>query len=200
MPKTKGEQTKEMILHKAAEVFNRQGYFGASLSDIMAATGLEKGGIYNHFANKDDLALQAYDYAVGLVEQAFTAALQNKRQAIDRLLALANVFRDMPKGFPVPGGCPVHNTAVKADEAHPLLRDRARQTMTEWHNVIRRIVQRGIERGEVRPEINPDALATLFIATLEGAIMLTRLYDDPVYMNQALDHLANHLETTVRQP
>ena len=60
---SKGEQTKELILSQAAVVFNRQGYFGARLDDIMRATGLEKGGIYNHFASKDDLALQAF--AVG---------------------------------------------------------------------------------------------------------------------------------------
>ncbi len=42
---SKGEQTKERILERAAQLFNQQGYFGSSLSDIMHETGLEKGGI-----------------------------------------------------------------------------------------------------------------------------------------------------------
>ena len=89
-----------------------------------------------------------------------------------RLLALANVFRDMPKGSPVPGGCPVQNTAVVADDAHPLLLERARQTMNEWRGAIRRIVERGIERGEIRPETNPDTLATLQAAHRVVAALL----------------------------
>lgn len=46
---SKGEQTRAMILEQTALLFSRKGYFGSSLSDIMEATGLEKGGIYNHF-------------------------------------------------------------------------------------------------------------------------------------------------------
>ena len=51
----KGERTREEIIQQAAVVFNRQGFAGASISDIMRETGLEKGGIYNHFASKEDI-------------------------------------------------------------------------------------------------------------------------------------------------
>jgi len=61
---SKGERTKEMILARAAEVFNRQGYFGARLDDITRATGLEKGGIYNHFASKQALFGAALERAI----------------------------------------------------------------------------------------------------------------------------------------
>ena len=45
----KGEETRQEIIRKAAPIFNRKGYSGAALSDLMRATGLEKGGIYRHF-------------------------------------------------------------------------------------------------------------------------------------------------------
>ena len=51
-------------------MFNRQGYVGASLRDLIDATGLEKGGIYNHFGSKEQLALEAYDYAMSRVTGA----------------------------------------------------------------------------------------------------------------------------------
>ena len=55
---TKGEQTREMIIRQSAAVFNQFGFFGTSISDIMRETGLEKGGIYNHFPEgKEQLAL-----------------------------------------------------------------------------------------------------------------------------------------------
>jgi TetR/AcrR family transcriptional repressor of nem operon len=47
----KGELTRERILARSAQLFNRQGYFGSALADIMCETGLEKGGIYNHFTS-----------------------------------------------------------------------------------------------------------------------------------------------------
>jgi AcrR family transcriptional regulator len=43
---TKEEITRRTIIAKAAPLFNRLGYAGCSMQDIMAATGLEKGGLY----------------------------------------------------------------------------------------------------------------------------------------------------------
>jgi len=76
---SKGTQTRTMILERSAPLFNQQGFFGASLSDIMHATGLEKGGIYNHFASKEQLALEAFDYAFSLHQQRVTNLLAGKR-------------------------------------------------------------------------------------------------------------------------
>jgi TetR/AcrR family transcriptional regulator, transcriptional repressor for nem operon len=193
---SKGEQTKELILARAATVFNRQGYFGARLDDIMRATGLEKGGIYNHFAGKDDLALQAFDYSVGLVRERFARALDGKRAATDRLLAIVDVFRDTIADPPIPGGCPLLNTAVESDDAHPALRARARATME--HGLVSRIVARGVARGELRAEIDPDSTATMLIATLEGAIMMSNLYDDPTHIRRAVAHLRWYIESILR--
>jgi AcrR family transcriptional regulator len=198
MIKTKGEQTKEMILAKAAVVFNQQGYFGASLSDIMAATGLEKGGIYNHFTNKDDLALQAFDYAIEQTEIAFSAALKGHRHAIDRLLAMAHVFEGVPDNKPIPGGCPVLNTAVIADDTHPALLAKAQQTMSRWQEIIERMITLGIERGEIRSEIDPNTLAVYYLVMFEGAILLSRLHQDSSYMQKSLAHLTEYFETAVR--
>ena len=57
----KGEQTRQEIIRKAAPIFNQKGYDGAALSDLMRATGLEKGGIYRHFESKEELAGDAFD-------------------------------------------------------------------------------------------------------------------------------------------
>ncbi len=195
---SKGEQTREMILARAAQLFSRQGYFGSSLSDIMHETGLEKGGIYNHFASKEQLALEAFDYAVDLVGQRTRLALAGKVNAIERLQAIITVFQWLLEDPALAGGCPILNTAIEADDAQPALRDRARNAMDNWRATIHRIVQKGIARQEIRPEVDADALATLLIATLEGAIMLSKLYGDAVYMRRAVDHLTSYIDTNVR--
>lgn len=195
---SKGEQTREMILARAAQLFSRQGYFGSSLSDIMHETGLEKGGIYNHFASKEQLALEAFDYAVDLVGQRTRLALAGKVNAIERLQAIITVFQWLLEDPALAGGCPILNTAIEADDAQPALRDRARNAMDNWRATIHRIVQKGIARQEIRPEVDADALATLLIATLEGAVMLSKLYGDAVHMRCAVDHLTSYIDTNVR--
>ena len=77
-----------MILNRAARLFTWARLFGSAMSDVMAETGLEKGGLYNHFESKEDLALQAFDYAVGMVRDEITKAVTDKRDTVDRLLAL----------------------------------------------------------------------------------------------------------------
>ena len=47
-PMSKAQSTKANIIRQAAELFNQKGYAGSLIADIMQATGLKKGGIYNH--------------------------------------------------------------------------------------------------------------------------------------------------------
>ena len=186
---SKGEQTRRMILERAAPLFNQQGYFGVSLGDIMYVTELEKGGIYNHFASKEQLAVESFNYAWELIKQHTREALKGKEHAADRLSALALSFLSMADGSLMAGGCPILNTAIEADDSLPALRECARAAMDYWRESLRRIIQKGIERQELRPETDIEDFSTLFISTLEGAVMLSKLYGDLVYMRRAIAHV-----------
>jgi TetR/AcrR family transcriptional regulator, transcriptional repressor for nem operon len=59
---SKASDTRAYIIMKAAELFNQKGFAGSSMADIMKATGLQKGGIYNHFQSKEELAIASFDY------------------------------------------------------------------------------------------------------------------------------------------
>lgn len=192
---SKGEQTRKMIVARAAPLFNQQGYFGVSLSAIMRVTELEKGGIYNHFASKEEIALASFDYAWELVREHTRKALADKAHAIDRLHAFTDAFMDLADESLLPGGCPILNTAIEADDALPVLREKALAAMDNWRESLHRIVQKGIARQELRPETDADAFATLFIATLEGAVMLSKLYRDLLYMRQAIEYMHAYIDT-----
>ena len=195
---SKGTQTRERILERAAQLFSRQGYFGSSLADIMHETGLEKGGIYNHFSSKEQLALEAFDYAYGLVQQRVQVALHDKKHAVERLLALIEVFVSIAEDPPVEGGCPILNTAIEADDAQPSLKARAASAIDDWRDTFHRILTKGIAKQEVRPDVDADVVATLFISMLEGAVMLSKLYDDTIHMQRAAAHLTQYVETSIR--
>ena len=71
----KSERTKNMISAKASILFNKKGFHGTSMADIMQATGLTKGGIYGNFGKvnndkigvKEEIAIEAFNYSVETV-------------------------------------------------------------------------------------------------------------------------------------
>jgi AcrR family transcriptional regulator len=191
----KGEATRRRIVELAAPVFNQRGYVGASMRDLVDATGLEKGGIYNHFGSKEQLALEAYDHAMAIVTSGLQRSQKPEHDAIQRLQSMIRAFARAARVPDIEGGCPIMNTAIEADDTHPELRDRARQSMTLWHRMIGRIVKDGVEAGTVAPGTDPYALASILTGALEGGLMLSRLYDDPTHMDRVIAHLETYVET-----
>jgi AcrR family transcriptional regulator len=51
----KSDQTRQSILDSAYELFLSQGYSATSMRQIASQAGLALGGIYNHFASKDEI-------------------------------------------------------------------------------------------------------------------------------------------------
>ena len=189
----KAEITKSLIIRRAAELFNQKGYAGSSIADIMQATGLKKGGIYNHFKSKDEIALAAFDYAVSLVQKRAWSVVKTKKNAISRLQALLKNHLDYLENPPLPGGCPIMNTAIESDDAYPLLRDRALAAMQSWHDLVVRIISIGIEKGELSKTVDPEAVASFLISTIEGSIMLSKLYQDDIHLRRAIATLDNYV-------
>lgn len=162
------------------------------MADISEATGLEKGGVYNHFDSKDALALAAFDYSYGLIRKRLDAAVRDAADPVRRLQAIVDVYREVARKPVVPGGCPILNTATEADDTHPALRDRARRAMDGWHGLVAAAAADASRDGRLDPA-DAASLATFVIAALEGAIMLVKLYRDPSYMAAACDQLTRHI-------
>src|ERR1700735_5152258 len=127
----RGEVTRRRIVEQSAAVFNQHGYSGTSMSELMAATGLEKGGLYRHFASKQDLAAAAFDYAWETVSEPRWRGLENCTTAIEKLLLLVKNFVEQPPRT-LPGGCPVLNTAIDSDDGNEVLRGKARAALNQW--------------------------------------------------------------------
>ncbi len=189
----KGKLTRDRVLRQAATLFNQRGYSGASFAELSRVTGLQKGGIYNHFSSKDHLALEAFDYAVATISTQFQEAVEGRESARARLFAVIDVFQGHTKGNPIPGGCPIMNTAIEADDTHPELRKRARRSMDQLRRFVARIVGEGIEQGEFRTDVDADEAAIVMIATLEGALMMSHLYRNGVFFNLASNHVKEYI-------
>lgn len=197
---TKGERTRAEIIRKSAELMNKQGFLAAPLSAVIEATGIQKGGLYRHFDSRETLAHAAFDHAVGMVRDRFLAAVAGADTACDRLLAMLALYDGNSTDLPLPGGCPIMNTAIESDHADPALRERAKAAMSAWHGMVEQIVAQGLRRGELRPEWDARQVATFFIASVEGAVMLTQLHGDGSHWQAVRRHLETFIERELRLP
>src|ERR1700742_2482238 len=154
---SKGLKTRQRIVAEAAGLFNRHGFEGCSLSSLMAATRLEKGGIYRHFSSKEQLAAEAFDYAWRSASDARLQNLHAIANSVDRLKQfVANFVEWKPS---VAGGCPMFNTAVDSDDGNPVLRARAQAALHDWRSALASIVKRGMAAGEIRHQVQPRSVA-----------------------------------------
>ena len=175
---TKSDKTRHYIVEKTASIFNKKGYSGTSLNDMIAATGLTKGSIYGNFINKDDVALAAFDYNIKTVEIKIEALMAKQPATKDKLLAYSLVYQELIKGEFCPGGCPILNTSIDADDTHPALRERALIALLAWKNKIVKLIRAGMANSEIAAEANPEQIALTMIAIIEGGIMISRLTDN----------------------
>ena len=193
---SKSETTKAYIIEKTAPVFNRQGYAGTSLNDMTRVTGLTKGSIYGNFLNKEEVALAAFDHNLGKVWEMIRTGIEAAQTSKGKLLAITQVYAQLGK-FPFPeGGCPILNTAIEADDTHPLLKEKAIAAINSMKNMIAKLIRTGIKNKEFRASIDAGQAALSLLATIEGGVMIARLTgkkNDHQAILQSIDKMINEM-------
>jgi TetR/AcrR family transcriptional regulator, transcriptional repressor for nem operon len=192
---TKGERSRQKIVETAAVLFNQKGFAGCSMGDIVVASGLEKGTLYSHFSTKEELALLAFDYAWKETSEKRIGNLKTVSNAVDKLKLHIDNYVNTPS---FPGGCPLLNFALDADDGNLALRTRVKKALKGWDDFLAKILEGGQLAGEVNPQVDPHAVANLVISILEGASVITRVNKRAAVLKEAQRHLSTYLETTVR--
>ncbi|HEY9715305.1 MAG TPA: hypothetical protein V6C72_17670, partial [Chroococcales cyanobacterium] len=98
--------------------------------------------------------------------------------SVNKLLVILECFRLVVDEPLIPGGCPLMNSAIESDDAHPLLKERVQIAMGRLLNRVETIITEGIKANELKQGIDPHVVATFLVASVEGGIMLSKLYDD----------------------
>ncbi|MET0464241.1 MAG: TetR/AcrR family transcriptional regulator [Chitinophagaceae bacterium] len=189
MAGSKSEKTRQLIIEKAAPFFNKKGYADTSLSDVTTATGLTKGAIYGNFENKDELALAVYDYNHSILFKGQSAAMASTTDPVEKLLAMTAYYRNEFRSVALRGGCPVMNAAVEADDNFPALKTKVKATYRGWRKVIAQTIEEGKRQHRILEKADADKYATLFIALIEGGILLAKAMDDVSLLNNSLDKI-----------
>lgn len=193
------EITREALLDQASALFNTKGYRATSLSDITDATGLTKGAIYGHFANKEALELQAFDHMAQIMMLEIGRVVKAEPTAGRKLRAVFRFFETYVNHPIISGGCPIQNAAIEADDSYPHLRTRAAERLVALRGAIERILQNGIRYGQLDPNADVTGFATLVLTSMEGAVMMGRLTGtntDMQVVTRCLDAQLTRLEIT----
>ena len=184
---SKAEQTRQLIIEKTASLFNKNGYVGTSLSDIMAATGLTKGSIYGNFKNKEEVVVAVFKHSSGELSKKMGEAIAAENKAYNQLIAFTDFYRNNWSPIFEKGGCPLLNSAIEADDAMPFMKTAVQHSFVNWAERVAKIIELGIEKKEFNKEINPKDYANTFIMLIEGGVLLSKLANKPDNLYLALD-------------
>ena len=161
-------------LQSAARLFRERGFSGASISEIMKATGLTHGSFYNHFDSKEDLLAEAFAHASGqamAVLENIPESEEGKQKMFCEYLSAEH--RDGPGD-----GCIM---AALATDFHT--QPKARAVLTRH---VRGLIEKFSERFPWSSRRSKRKEAIHALATMVGGLILARVVDDSELSDEIL--------------
>lgn len=171
----RGEETRQKLLASAFDEMHKVGFQAASLSKILNNTGITKGALYHHFANKLELGYAVVDEIIfAFFQQVWIEPLRETDDPITTIqqILLSSGKRMTPEDARL--GCPVNNLALEMSPIDEGFRQRMVAIYDAWRDELEAAIERGKLAGTVRQDSDARRLAILFVATLEGCMGLAK--------------------------
>jgi AcrR family transcriptional regulator len=192
---SKAERTRQFIIEKTAPLFNSKGYVGTTLTDLTEATGLTKGSLYGNFTDKDEIAKEAFRFSVKKVKEMVRMELDEVSTNKKKLIALLEFYAKYVFNPPVPGGCPLLNTAIEADDHYTTMRKIVARELMETIDFIDSLLKKGVKAGEFLSGIRTREIAYTLFCSVEGALMFSRVERSDEPMDIIVRHCKKILES-----
>src|SRR5262245_8884116 len=158
------------VIAVALDVFWRKGLHDATMQDLAAATGVQRGSLYNAYGDKEAIFLRAFDqYAEHFLETAGNALAQGDAGA--RLRKFFDlIIANMTSGSP-PRGCLTTRTALDAAIASAAVRRRVQGVRGRLERLIGKAISSAPER---RLAIDANRLARVVVTFTRGLAVMER--------------------------
>lgn len=175
------------MLLSAVDLMRERGAAGVTIDAVLERSGAPRGSVYHHFpGGRAELVADALDFA----GESITALVEGASGdgAVEALRRFSAFWIAVLRGSDFAAGCPVVSVAVggSSDEEH--LRPVIAHTMRRWREVLAAgMVADGLDPGAA------ESLATMVIASIEGAIILCRVERSV----EPLDDVVGHLEALI---
>ena len=162
----RGGETRRRILEVAAEAFADRGYAGTSLSDVLKASGVTKGGFYFHFPSKEALALATLRHKQEQWAGVVMASVLQHPGAIDQLEAMVEALCDLHEQD---RACrAISRLCTELGDEHPELRPQLGTQLTTWMDIVASIIRKGQDEGDISPDVDPVTAAEVAVGSFIG--------------------------------
>ncbi|MEU4834885.1 helix-turn-helix domain-containing protein [Streptosporangium sp. NPDC023615] len=175
----RGLRSREAILEQAVSLASVEGLNGLSLGRLATATGTSKSGFFSHWQDKEELQLDAVEWAVRQWTEAVVAPALEAPAGVRRLFALHEARLRFYSDGVLPGGCFFFSVQAEFDDRPGAVRDRVSRALHDWLGFIRRQVTEAVELGELAGSVDPAQLAYEIDALGEMIVLHSRLHDGP---------------------
>jgi TetR/AcrR family transcriptional repressor of lmrAB and yxaGH operons len=165
---------RQEIVRSAALLFRRQGYAATGTSQILAVSGAPRGSLYHYFPQgKEQIGQAAVEYAGELVTGTLTRLIEQNPTPGAALREYGRLLAVWLQESGYQDGCPITTTLLELAPSSAAVSAAGRHAFADWAEVFSRaLVDAGAESKEAR------RLATLAVASLEGALVLARVHQD----------------------
>ncbi len=180
-------RTRHAILMAAAKVFEDRGYEAATISEILASSGVTKGALYFHFRSKDDLA-QA---VLGLQNELPPAPARESKvqELVDTVLL--HTYR-METNLLVRAGVRLSmEQHAGLDRSGPFI---------SWIDFLGGLLAQAKMQGELYPYADPVQTAEVIVGSYGGVQSLSQALSDYQDLSFRVVLLLRHLLTSAVVP
>ena len=187
---TKGMQTRQDIITKSLQVFSVKGYFNTSVNDILAVTGLTKGGLYGHFRSKEDIWYAVYDRAVMIWRDIVLKDADKITDPLERIEK--TIEKDMKNylGADVfDGGCFFFNMLVELSGQSSSMAGSILKGFIKFSGLIRGWLKEADQKEMLKDGLDLDEIAHFIIISLNGAAPLYAATRDSRVWKQTISQL-----------
>ncbi|MEZ4722545.1 MAG: TetR/AcrR family transcriptional regulator [Flavobacteriales bacterium] len=186
---SKAKRTRQHILEKVAPVFNKQGYFGTSMSQITTAIGLSKGAVYGNFESKEELAIEAFNYNLRKVIFPLADRINAVDGAILKLKTITGFYREYYAHTLPFGGCPIINVGIDSNNQNPKLTERVQYIIRRLTDQMAEIIEIGKQQGEIKQDVSSLSTARRMYSMIEGALFSSVLMHDEAHLLEMMDYI-----------
>lgn len=157
------------VIALALDVFWRKGVHDATMQDLAAATGVQRGSLYNAYGDKEAIFLRAFDqYAVQFLDTAGRALAEGDAAA--RLRRFFEVIiANMTSGSP-PRGCLTTRTALDAAVSSAAVRRRVQSLLGR----LEQLVGKAISSAPGPLPVDANQLARVVVTFTRGLAVMER--------------------------
>ncbi|CAB5111623.1 hypothetical protein D3OALGA1CA_5734 [Olavius algarvensis associated proteobacterium Delta 3] len=193
MPK-KGERTRRNIVEKSLQLFSVKGYYNTSISDILDATGLTKGGLYGHFPSKEDIWYAVYEEAVDVWKGIAFDNVRSTTNPLDRIdKFIVNDLMRYLGGEVFAGGCFFLNMLVELSGQSASMTRHILRGFIQMSRLIQHWLEEAEDQGLIRPGLDHREISNFIVISLNGAAALYISSRDPLILDTTIKQLQQYV-------